>query len=179
MVRAILDGRKSQTRQIIKPQPKHRVIEAISGVTVGMDKSRDGAIWYDADGINPGREIKCPHGELGDRLWVKETFSTPFKGALQWVYKANGVAPFKQWTSSILMPRAFSRITLEITAVRVERVMDITRKDVLAEGISEEELRHHGWYWKPYMLLWESINGEDSWNKNPWVWVIEFRRVTP
>ncbi|HEY7770470.1 hypothetical protein [Longimicrobium sp.] len=74
MVRAILDGRKTQTRRVVRPQPIHRVVEGLGGVTAGMDPAMDGAIWYDADGINPGRAMLCPYGRIGNRLWVREAW---------------------------------------------------------------------------------------------------------
>lgn len=135
----------------------------------------------------------CPYGQPGDRLWVKETFgiteSAPYAdGQVDEVaiYRADGwnddTGHFK-WKPSIFMPRKFSRILLEITAVRVERLQDISEEDAIAEGvlISDEwtgcadDL--DGSYVKAYRCLWETINGAGSWDKNPWVWVISFKKV--
>jgi hypothetical protein len=79
---------------------------------------------------------------------------------------------------SIYMPRALSRITLEITGVRVERVQSIGEEDALAEGITRAELREHGYAEEAFRRLWEKINGADSWAANPWVWCLEFRRIS-
>lgn len=173
MVRAILNGRKTQTRRIVKPQPKHRAIQS----------SKDGK-WYDADCIHPGIEMKCPYGIPGDQLWVKETFFVRAAGRCC-VYRASldpteaaGIgAMYGGWKPSIFMPRKLSRITLEITGVRVERLWDISQEDAMAEGQPDisEESPYCAKEW--YSRLWESINGKDSWAKNPWVWVIGFKRI--
>jgi len=175
MVRSILDGRKTQTRRIVKPQPKHRIIKADDGK------------WYDADCINPGIEVNCRYGKVGDRLWVKETFNLcggkPF-------YRADGKmhADWK-WKPSIFMPRFASRITLEITDVRVERLNAISVADVKAEGIFLNPKYLRLWTWDgiagnssnpvyAYQLLWDSINEKTHpWISNPFVWVITFRRL--
>jgi hypothetical protein len=191
MVRAILEGRKTQTRRIIKPQP----------TVIAGDKIMH--IPYD----QPGKIILCPYGERGDRLWVRESFSTDTRDPLNCViYKAtpeygkyrdtgelvrssfpDGSLPTREesaramlpkfWKGkpSIHMPRWASRITLEITGVRVERLQDITEADAIAEGYSvENEIDGDPIEWFAY--LWESINGAGSWAANPWVWVVEFRR---
>ena len=158
MVRAILDRRKTQTRRILK-------------------------------------EIKnegCPYGKIGDRLWVREPFcdADPAyfdkKGNLvQYAYKADNypIGTFK-WKPSIFMPKKASRITLEITNIRVERLNDISEQDAIAEGVEECDDKYHDdcQYGSignicSYKTLWESINGQGSWGQNPWVWVIEFKRV--
>lgn len=177
MVRAILYGRKTQTRRIMK------------------------------DPFND-----CPYGKPGDRLWVRETWANvktepTWTGAAmceegQIVYRADfGPEPVDwNWRPSIHMPRAASRINLEITGIRVERLNDISESDAVAEGI--ESFRpvpgdgpgsiYDGYIYKdytgknavPYFItdpresfrtLWESINGPGSWGKNPWVWVIDFQ----
>lgn len=168
MVRAILAGAKRQTRRIAMPK---RSIEPMTD--------------------------ECPYGQPGDRLWVRETWqSAPLRGVF--AYRADpmwsGVpapTPDGRWRPSIHMPRCASRITLEITGVRVERLRDINEDDAIAEGIQPAALTGH---WRlygrgangdmdrsprvSYRSLWESINGQGSWDANPWVWVIEFRRVT-
>lgn len=182
MVRAILDGRKTQTRRIVKPQPVNRVVDGLAHVTIGMDPSEDGALWYDADGINPGREMRCPHGRIGDRLWVRETFTVCADCNI--FYKADGKPdPWEgvKWKPSIFMPRKASRLTLEITGVRIERLRDISEEDAVAEGVvfgtgkaGECRTCAKG----AFMDLWNSINGTDAWLKNPWVWVVAFKKVT-
>ncbi len=184
MVRAILEGRKTQTRRVVKPDPEiadsfiirddgtisacHVDPPCFPGDTGGVD--------YD--------EIRCPYGQPGDRLWVRETFANiGLKGyPPTWFYRADGdeLPPFdgrcedNKWRPSIHMPRAASRIDLEITAVRVERVQDISVEDALDEGIVHSTLNCPR---MEFAQLWNKINGPDAWDQNPWVWVIEFERV--
>jgi len=175
MVRAILEGRKTQTRRIIKPQPINRAICATN------------SMWYDADHLTPGRLIKPKYGAPSDRLWVRETFSMQPKS---WAgdklhYRADSEPDdVCLWTPSIFMPRRASRITLEIVAVRVERLHEITQADAKAEGSMPDyahrcaDLGHpYDAMWL-YAKLWDSINAKTHpWSSNPWVWVIEFKRV--
>lgn len=133
------------------------------------------------------KPIKCPYGEVGDRLWVKETFTRAFPNDTI-VYKASCNAVYK-WEPSIFMPRIASRILLEITDVRVERLQDITINDAMNEGV--EHMTFGGWkdyrgilesFASPilsFYTLWESINGPNSCGANPWVWVISFKRIEP
>jgi hypothetical protein len=194
MVRAILEGRKTQTRRLIKPQPDE--LELLYGPELYHPTK------VDRNGMEyPGDEVfgiysddsgwPCPYGAVGDRLWVRETWqqyiekadgqrhtiSTPCKFLNQLLYAATeqGDHP-PRWRPSIHMPRWASRITLEITGVRVERLQKITKADVIAEGIQGLEDVHAGWH-QPYADLWVKINGPDSWDANPWVWAIEFRRI--
>nr|WP_186019955.1 hypothetical protein [Burkholderia gladioli] len=179
MMRAILDGRKSQTRRVVKVQPA--------------------GAW-----AAPGR-TSCPYGLIGDRLWVRESFwgcDAPGFGDQpcvvyddEWHGKEYRPAEIRPWARkfgripAIHMPRDCSRITLEITDVRVERLQDISEQDAIAEGICKTG----SGFWSTYgqrevdgtfsprssfQSLWESINGLISWESNPWVWVIEFRRIT-
>lgn len=171
MVRAILDGRKTQTRRIVKDESKAK---------------------RDIDGIYWG----CPYGLIGDRLWVRETWfdnlcpRTPADGLNEVYYRADGEAHEQfpgdymdmRWTPSIHMPRWASRITLEVTGVRVERLNEIDADDVFAEGALTTD--YEWWHVdlmvrQQFQILWESINGPGSWAANPWVWVIEFKRVKP
>ncbi|WP_444905342.1 hypothetical protein ACJJIU_22225 (plasmid) [Microbulbifer sp. CnH-101-E] len=214
MVRAILDGRKTQTRRLIKPQPfnganDEEIIKQIGGLPAGR------SLYQEINSAWQSRfvDIDCPYGEPGDRLWVRETFGfevrslggTPHE---QIVYRASkpdavrcydcdGMEQPIKWKPSIHMPRWASRITLEITTVRVERIQDISEEDAKAEGLrwhslyrewggvelhpdSRPNLLQWRWYDNPieaFKNLWESINGAGSWDQNPWVWVIEFRRV--
>jgi hypothetical protein len=182
MVRAILQGRKTQTRRVVKPQPdctRTSLASCAGNRSVRVIAMRQGMY-----------SIFCPYGQPGDRLWVKETF-TEGEGV---IYRADWnpeVSLDGLWKPSIFMPRRLSRITLEITAVRVERLQDITEADAVAEGIyfdhdfdgyvSDDEGRHyHGnSAVRSYEHLWQSINGAGSWEANPFVWVLEFRRVQP
>lgn len=189
MVRAILDGRKTQTRRVVKPQPTFVNAEALYVIQEFPDE--------------PHREIDCPYGKVGDRLWVKETFCTPFTigapGQGQKIrFRASHVEDgfTYKWRPSIFMPRWASRITLEIVSVRVERLQHISEEDAIAEGVEPlrklaPQMPHHwksyrlsgdGTFceataWDSYRTLWESINGNGSWAANPWVWVVEFKRV--
>ena len=160
MVRAILDGRKAQTRRTVK-----------GSIVVG-------------DPYCP----PCPYGAQGCRLWVRETFAYTDQHINYepgWVYRATDpdwseMEGFK-WKPSIFMPRAASRITLEVERISVERLQDITEEDARAEGVtvSKSIASDRVWpqYKDAYKVLWESINGEGSWAKNPWVWVVEFKKL--
>ncbi|EAQ1783269.1 ASCH domain-containing protein [Salmonella enterica] len=207
MVRAILDGRKTQTRRVMKVQPE-------------PSKTREGDYWFPSkklecmvhiSDIVPGnspiadchlffQEHCCPFGAVGDRIWVRETWAEAGAGAPDLkLYRANypehvpshyenvPKAEDIRWTPSIHMPRVACRILLEITDVRVERLNDISQEDAQAEGMELTGWRptysdpdSGGDYQTPYdnfAELWESIYGEGSWQTNPWVWVIEFKRI--
>lgn len=181
MIRAILEGRKTVTRRVIKgPTP----------IAVGTGWSR----WWSekmqtqlsASGF---AKCHCPYGAPGDRLWVRETWADCSTNPLicedtiayratepEWDRDCTGI----RWRPSIHMPRWASRITLEITNVRVERVQDITEEDAEAEGVLPipSHLTSVD-YVTPFADLWNRINAKRgySWAANPWVWVVEFRRV--
>ena len=212
MVRALLAGEKTQTRRVVKPQP-FVSLDAISGWAIPVPKKCQGWARDFLDIKGPNIDAACPYGEVGDRLWVRETFMDlqgtgvehrpdPLGPLHRYAYQADtppgsrGDEARKEyglkWKPSIHMPRAASRITLEVTGVRVERLNDISESDCWAEGI--EEVMHDfddaaqidmanrlGCCIedaKPlYALLWERINGKGSWDANPWVWVIDFRRA--
>ena len=169
MIRAVLDGRKTQTRRVIKPQPS---VGSYKGWRVSE------GIWRNTQSF-PGRRWKCPYGQVGDRLWVRETFyDRGFHHGI--TYRAdwnNGSSPFvKKWTPSIHMPKWATRIWLEITGIRVERVQDIKLDECYAEGIIRDACKNPFYQ---FQVLWDSINAKRgySWETNPWVWVIEFKRV--
>jgi hypothetical protein len=188
MVRAVLDGTKTQTRRIVKPQPDYPIIVATDPHT-----NR-----YQIGEREPVTEAellrKCPHGQPGDRIWVRETFSDVYgaggdegRRKKEVMYRANGETdPYViggRWTPSIHMPRWASRIQLEIVSVRVERLNDCSDADARAEGTpgGHGVIPSYNYNTTPsehYIHLWESINGAGSWALNPWVWVIEFKRVT-
>lgn len=177
MVRAIIDGRKTQTRRVVKPQPDNGVKE--------FTTQEVNAAWQ--EGFIP---VKCSYGKIGDLLWVRECFNADWSPR-NIIYKADGgsakaagYSAEPKWKPSIHMPRWASRITLEITDVHVERLQDISWHDARAEGcagmgdeyysaISFPE--HCPAPKKEFCQLWQSINGEESWDANPWVWVIEFQ----
>lgn len=192
MVRAILSGRKTQTRRVIKHMRANRWTYV---------KPHKGGGWMATDGTEAGfvesgaAGFKCPYGQPGDRLWVRETWcpqpdrNPPYVPFYKTDFLPNEAHDISKtwgpWHSSIHMPRWASRITLEITNIRVERVQDITELDAKSEGVAKViNKKIHGW--KPYALefciLWNYINLKRGygWNANPWVWVIEFKRiVTP
>jgi len=220
MVRAILDGRKTQTRRAVKPQPDE---DGLAKVTNGP--------WVDTS----ERNYRCPFGDVGDRIWVREAYRFPAslddvsptgvgEMAVATGYRKPWAPTFYEFTGtfsdgwtgfetppkvsgagklrpSIHMPRWASRILLEITDVRVERLNAISPEDAESEGLECTNFTGFGdepglpsypepdvyfdplkKQWKEYPPeafagLWESIYGEGSWQANPWVWVISFKRV--
>ncbi len=199
MVRAILDGRKTQTRRIIRQQP---IDEAVRVEILSAPNKYGDWACYTAGGGHYGTR-KCPYGVPGDRLWVRESFTTwcdihdaggeaPYQtcrcGEIESVeYRAgNKTANQPRWKPSIHMPRWASRITLEITDVRVQRIQDIPEEDATAEGC-ERELYPDGTDWGATLVtakdefetLWDSLNAKRGfgWSVNPWVWAISFRRI--
>jgi hypothetical protein len=226
MVRAILDERKTQTRRVLN-LPAGWSMESPEGdlCTLGMitsshpKKGKFGA--FIRQEIHPGSGkfmadvAVCPYGKVGDQLWVRETFGmkvrtvvgTPHESLCYradkdnkiYAYSASGNEIPVKWKPSIHMPRWASRINLEITDIRVERLNEISEADAIAEGI--ERVADNSPFcgpdcWRDYSAdglipfdgdkpisafcsLWESINGAGSWSANPWVWVIEFKRVAP
>lgn len=193
MVKAILDGRKTQTRRVVK----HKNDWYMEG---GMSWPEFESYVYAEDGI----KVPCPYGQPGDRLWVRETWAPLAVSSKGAYYRADIEEPKSgAWKPSIHMPRWASRITLEITGIRVERLQEIGRDDAFAEGLSAitkdgKLIKYgitdrdglpgnddYGWHWSKfevdarlaYRKLWESINGPGSWDANPLVWVVEFRRV--
>ena len=177
MVRAILDGRKTQTRRIVKPQPPAGCEYATSVGSYALcfadgTSASAAPICVPPTPRSKDHRLPSPYGAPGDRLWVRETFCLrnpehhPERG--YW-YAATDDVDNPRWTPSIHMPRRASRLTLEVTGVRVERLQAITEADAIAEGCPG---RAH------FATLWDSINdGEASWVNNPWVWVVEFARA--
>lgn len=191
MVRAILEGRKTQTRRIAlaRTQNQAAIMDDMNG---DDDGTHEKAAW---------QRIGCPYGKVADRLWVKETWKsdpafgypphikpTEIAEGTNILYRAtldpdHTKATWGTWKPSLFMRRWMSRITLEITAIRVERLNEITEADAKAEGCDPGLTgvkKCHGWtpYVLGYSLLWDSINGPDSWQKNPFVWVIEFKPIS-
>ncbi len=196
-VRAILDGRKTQTRRGIKPQPDAKgYVDAVSNI--------DGPIKIDI------HELLCLAAyKPGDVLWVRETFNRTNPNGKHGIYyyKADGDSPSlanptgistyaRLWKPPIHMPRAAARIFLRVTGVRAERVQEISDSDTISEGITpirvegSTNYRDYDQYEaacaeatrEAYQVLWDSINrrrdkGAYAWEKNPWVWVYEFERV--
>lgn len=204
MVRAIMDGKKTQTRRVIKPQPRY-----------GLFREPMWSLWKNgvwADGY--GLQLRCLYGVVGDQLWVKETWATagnwdeykPSELLDHWFslsqlrYKATEKFPdgeYFTWRPSIFMPRWASRIQLEIKGVRVEQLREITEEDAIAEGVGFGFQMNAGWPDYRYIntrgiceltqdsvvmsfsTLWDSIYKKRGfgWDVNPWVWVVEFARV--
>lgn len=205
MVRALLAGTKTQTRRIAElntegdPSPKYRLdpdgfVRTYIGDVTEQPETDPEAWMMVQDGWERG--YRCPYGVPGDRLWVRETWAPMPAGVLsdgltgRYIYRADpdvfshtSESDFEKWRPSIHMPRAASRITLEITGVRVERLQGISGRDVLAEGIDNGKSNPAmGERWEnmqrmAFRDLWESINGPGSWDAKPWVWVVQFKRV--
>lgn len=187
MVRAILEGRKTQTRRLVRPQPDNRLKVARRLLNAGHENI--GAVFSERDGDLSGQLASsaiCPYGAPGTRLWVRETWGCAhYEGidaAPNYFYRADETDPehdaLIRWRPSIHMPRTASRITREITDVRVERLQQISEDDARAEGVGEGP--QEGMVTGPVVAfadLWGSIHGPDAWLKNPWVWVVEFRRI--
>jgi hypothetical protein len=175
MVRALLDGRKTQTRRIVKGE--------------ALD-------WLDASGFAPAFVASpdngmCPYGQPSDSLWVRETWAArpdyddlpPTECGNEGIWWKASLSAWPQgyeachgrWRPSIHMPRWASRLTLELTGVRVERLQGISDADAKAEGCDYTERPPLSvGYYTAYRELWETINGPGSWEANPWVWVLEF-----
>jgi hypothetical protein len=179
-VRAILDGRKTQARRIVKPQPVWGVLPDGYGPCWRWQPKSWGSLWVGFSEKNNGQEClngDCPYGKPGYRLWVRESwYESPMTGECK--YKAEGEVIGWRPRPSIHMPRWASRITLEVTGIRCERLQDISVDDCIAEGMDPHPKAHIGPY-QEYHNLWESIHGEGSCDENPYVWVVEFKRVTP
>lgn len=235
MVRAIISGRKTQTRRIIKQKIVSNGIRFDRELgdilchcdylppSMPMIETKHGLV-----GMCEGGMSLCPYGDVGDRLWVKEPWRTVASAdrmnakAIEaacleagyrkpWApveysdgdrYNWDGLHddPPGRYRHARFMPRWASRILLEVTEIRVERLQEITGDDVLEEGIGPDGLRRYyrdlrsgriqdssefdgpdvDWDWESeWRTLWESINGPGSWDSNPWVWVVGFRRHTP
>lgn len=178
MIRALLSGRKTQTRRTVK------------GRHLRLIQDSDGA------GNRMSLIDKNPYGQSGDRLWVKETWRTMeyldscrpslLPSDIPVDYKAdlgepcmNGMS--KKWRSSLFMPKHLSRITLEIVDLRIEKLTECSEIDAELEGVEIKEgadNSNHSTYKASYKEIWESINGVGSWADDPLVWVLDFERVS-
>lgn len=187
MVRALLDGRKTQTRRVMKPQPCDH--ESIHGKPLGVlwpgkhppaTQTSDRAEWI----------AGCPYGAVGERLWVRETFiSGEERGSTVW-YRASqkNQRINVRWSSPIHMPRWASRLTLQITELRVERLQSISDDDAQAEGVTTDSILgtlngkpatlYPMSHRQSFIWLWDSINGKRAnWASNPFVWALSFRAL--
>jgi len=219
MVRAILDGTKTQTRRVVKPagallamswSPLHPERGLRVTTRTGKHSTHTGPV---SEALSA-----CPYGEPGDRLWVRETWGLHGHGDYTWwcrdsikgrtaddlalsyevAYAADATSEYDHWRPSIHMPRWASRLTLEVTSVRVERLHAITEDDARAEGVDWSRPEPYGERWDDdredprevgyppagasfardnFRRLWSSINRSESWAANPWVWVVGFKRV--
>lgn len=233
MIRAILEGRKIVTRRIVKlPSDRGEWVPSTNGGKTGRGElvAEHAVIWN----LTTGTTIASPYGDMGDRLWVRETWGyrgcgwsnmRPSVEDFYIEYQADGSRRtfthprgftqgiprepkrpkgqtdegrdaaldryWRQWRPSIFLPRWASRITLEITGIRVQRLHDISEEDARAEGAEPIGITFQndaagsprfveslgGPYRDGFRILWAEINGADSWTANPWVWVVSFKRV--
>lgn len=176
MVEAINNGTKTQTRRTFKTYNK-------------------GGMKLEAHQIEPGEaQFFSPYGKIGDVLWVRETFVYRSKHD-RYYYRADypDFEPYSHngWKPSIFMPKAACRIFLKITNIRLERLQSISEDDCIKEGVKEIHPYPFVARWKNYMIdedlmrspylsfqsLWVKINGKESWNENPWLWVVEFEQI--
>lgn len=213
MVQAILDGQKTQTRRIAWKMDIHREMRkldpsmpALWAGAVHPARESGYVSWYPG---NTGglaeltkkqydKGFECPYGKLGDRLWVRETWAarisydsysgvSPEVGRVEYRQSPNWTFEIPEergkWRPSIFMPRWASRITLEITKIRVERLQEITEEDAKAEGVVSSRAGTIASFGEAlalaqFRILWDVINHKRaSWESNPWVWVVEFKRI--
>ena len=218
MVLATLDDRKTQTRRVVKLSlpstemcPVRMIIDS---------QSPSGHSWM--SDMYGTKHIKCPYGQVGDRLYVRETWATNFPRTVkpkdlpdttQILYRADGIIPsgkdsMTRWESCLHLPKRFARIHLEITAIRVERVQDITPDDIIAEGLdsfcwdyaesddgtgdmfmyADHTIEPPKWaadnmtscecIEDVFSWLWDSVSKpEHTWDKNPFVWCVSFKKI--
>lgn len=205
MVQAILEERKTQTRRIIKPQPEHKQVhlyrkfhyEGEHRMWCWKDLIMDNLVDFSNNEDRKALAARCPYGEVGDILWVREKFihlpaeyehsvssSYPCNSAITYYAADEKEAIAGPWRPSIHMPKELSRIRLEITDIKVERLQEITRQDAAKEGVCldpegplPEWCKRYRWPEENFQSLWELINGKHSWLQNPWVWVLSFKRL--
>lgn len=207
MVRAVLDDSKTVTRRTVKGEIPAGAVRAV--FDQWKPGAKHSWRWIDQHDAPVGKPFRCPYGVAGDRLWVREAWRAPsgfdnlppreVPARISVAYVA-GSAPSSvlgKFRPGMFMPRWASRILLEVTDVHVERLQDITREQAILEGIKPFGLsRWHNYLSPPdyevpiylsqcedprdsYGSLWDSLNGDGSWEANPWVFAISFRRVTP
>ena len=181
-IKGIMEGRKSQTRRIVKPQPPERW-------TQHEFTAPDMVRWaYQLPSLD-WHTVKCPYGQPGDRLWVRETWCLGGEDGKKVLYRATEGSDADCWRPSIHMPRWASRLTLEVANVRVERVQDISYSGITREGVIPElrpgldvsidgELSDMGLsaVRDQFKRLWDDTNGKGAWDRNDWVWVVEFKK---
>lgn len=218
MVQALLEGNKTMTRRIVKPQPDDDGLWDDTNFPRSLQSTMKG--WNGSTESGQSREWKCPYGQIGDILWVREkfrkyhvTYPDSDKLDTSWsvvdyatgpndmipmqdgdgfsVFNKDGSERCIPWKPGIHMLKEDCRIFLEITGIRVDRLQDITETDAIAEGIEKGMTSNWLDGWRHYLkedhfgpspvhsfqTLWQSINGLESWDENPWVWVVEFKRI--
>ena len=169
MVNAILSGNKTQTRRIAKD-----LVDRTPYDICPHGDEKEICAWCEM-----GVKETSPYGKVGDQLWVRETHAVCDEGIS---YAADGKLNFLRYRPSIHMFRRYSRIQLEITGIRVERLNDISTEEIKAEGVVQRFPNVNDKFTPDilkgqFMDLWQSINGDGSWNENPWVWVVEFKQI--
>lgn len=210
MVESLITNHKTQTRRVMKPQPSDNVQWIGFGFSCFTPQRHiEGrGNFLDGSGV---KFFKCPYGQPGDILWVRESFCLTqprdpetyyfgYKDGFHSYEPASSKYYFSTpdvWIPSIHMPKEACRLFLKVKSIRVERLQDISEEDAIAEGIEvmrvhvhkvfrnyQDEAKTNGGYKgfvetaiASFKSLWQSINGEQSWKNNPWVWVIEFERI--
>lgn len=193
MVKAILSGEKTMTRRIIGMSEYDfvRIVneaEVVNEKTDEDEKKIFGTIAEFQQDDWEGYFVKCPYGNVGDYLWVRETFMKwdYENGKKKYVYKANFAENIElnkkqfKWKPSLFMPKEACRLWLKIVGIKVEKVQDISEEDAIREGIKFLNVGKHIDYKNPityFEELWISINGKKSWSENNFVWVVEFERA--
>jgi hypothetical protein len=209
MVRAILDGKKTMTRRVVRVPAGWTATTMFDHTSVLLSQPRP-ARRSGEPAFTAHKDLRCPYGVAGDRLWVRETHALLSMDKSVCAYRAtcphdefdyvDGTGLLSRikvtkWRPAIHMPRCMSRVMLEVAGVRVEPVQDISEHDVVAEGVelppcsyvgrcnSNRCPRHGARHWRrAWAALWDGINGKRpgcAWADDPWVWAVSFRRVEP
>lgn len=200
MVQAILEGRKTMNRRVVKPQPNENGMSFMKNPPLDWERiyREEWKPWKLEKEDGETIALHCPYGQPGDVLWVRETYCISscrkrYKANGEWSKEEIAAGENNRWKPSIHMPKAACRIWLHVKAVRVERLQDISEQDAIAEGVQISFQNERYTLYKNYLnpdkcnygfqvasnsfkTLWKSINGDESWKANPWVWVVEFER---
>ncbi len=192
-VQATLERRKTQARRVIREAPEASTrlrlnsighLESFIGDIVELPEDHEEA-WQPVIGdYGCDTPVRCPYGASGGRLWVRETWRTGPVGQAVLYRATDSANPAIRWRPSAHMPRSYSRISLELTDVRVQRAQDISEDDAIAEGV-DAQIYPGSWrqgVWskrQDFAQIWNHINAKRGygWETNPWVWVLTFKRV--